>query len=151
MNVIRPLALALCLLPLSQATAQRAPAPRLQLGDLILRNSDGAVLRIGRESQSFSPTGDFRREVPITITFEAVSSVERPEAVTTIAIIGNAGRDSHPALRLRFPSPVAIGNAMIRHELDVSRLPSGRFRLELTIVDSTTRQIAQRQSFLMLR
>jgi hypothetical protein len=137
--------------PPSPAAAQRGPVPRLELGDLILRNSDGAVLRIGRESHSLSPTGDFRRELPITITFEAVSTVERPDAVTTIAIIGNAGRDPQPALRLRFPSPVAIGNATIRHELSVSHLRPGRFRLELTIVDSTTRQIAQRQSFLMLR
>ncbi len=151
MNFIRHLALVLCLLPPAKATAQRAPVPRLELGDLILRNGEGAVLRIGRESHSLSPTGDFRRELPITIAFEAVSTVERPDAVTTIAIIGNAGRDSLPVMRLRFPSPVGIGNATIRHELNVSHLTAGRFRLELTIVDSTTKQVAQRQSFLMLK
>ena len=138
-------------LPLSRADAQRAPLPRLELGDLILRNPEGAVLRIGTESHSLSPTGDFRRELPITISFEAVSTIERPDAVTTIAFIGNAGRDPQPTLRLRFPSPVAIGTATIRHELAVSHLRPGRFRLELTIVDATTGQVAQRQSFLMLK
>ena len=129
----------------------RSPIPRLELGDLILRNSDGAMLRIGVESHSNSPTGDFDRTLPITIAFEAVSTVERPYARTTVAIIGNAGRDSIPVMQLRFPSPVSIGNATIRHELDVSHLGAGRFRLQLTIVDSTTRQVAQRQSFLRLR
>ena len=138
-------------LPVTQATAQRAPVPRLELGDLILRNGDGAVLRIGRESHSLSPTGDFNRALPITITFEAVSTVERPNAVTTLAIVGNAGRDSLPVMQIRFPSPVAIGTATIQHELNVSHLGAGRFRLQLTIVDSPTNQVAQRQSFLMLK
>jgi len=150
MKLIRHLALALFLLPTTVA-AQRAVVPRLQLGDLILRNTDGAVLRIGIESHSMSPTGDFRREAPITIAFEAVSTIERPEAVTTLAIVGNAGRDSLPVMRIRFPSPVAIGIATIRHELNVSHLLPGRFRLQLTIVDTVTNQVAQRESFLMLK
>jgi hypothetical protein len=103
------------------------------------------------DSHTMSPAREFRRELPITISFEAVSTIERPDAVTTIAIIGNAGRDPEPALRLHFPSPVAIGNATIRHELDVGQLRPGRFRLELTLVDSATRQVVQRQSFLLLR
>jgi hypothetical protein len=151
MKLIRHLALALFLLPPTTAAAQRAPVPRLQLGDLILRNSDGAVLRIGLESHSMSPTGDFRRELPITITFEAVSTVERPNAFTRLAIVGNAGRDSLPVLQIRFPSPVSVGNATIQHELNVSHLTPGRFRLDLTLADSATGQVVQRQSFLMLK
>ncbi len=78
------------------------------------------MLRIGVKSYSNSPTGDFDRTLPIMISPGAVSTVERPNARTTIAIIGNAGRDSIPVMQLRFPSPVSIGNATVLHELNVS-------------------------------
>lgn len=128
-----------------------AQGPRLTLGDLILRSADGAVFRSGRESISFSPTGDFVPTLPIDVAYELVSTHDLPDATTTIVLIGNAGRDSVPALRIRFPSPIPAGTTTIHHELTVDRIPIGRYRLELTVSDSASRRRAQRQTFLRLR
>lgn len=133
--------------PISLA-AQR---PRMVLGDLILRNADGAVFRLGKESITLSPTGDFDRSLPIQVAYQVSSSAELLEATTTIVLIGNAGRDSLPALRIRFPSPIRAGTNTSRHELVVDRIPIGRYRMELTVVDSTSRQLIQRQTFLRLK
>lgn len=130
------------------APAQR---PRFQLGDLILRNADGAFFRMGRESISSSATGDFPQSLPIDVAYEMVSTHALPDASTTISLVANAGRDSLPALRIRFPSPIPAGTTTIHHELVIDRIPPGHYRLELTVVDSASRRLVQRQSFLRIK
>ncbi|MDX2207124.1 MAG: hypothetical protein SFU57_05735 [Gemmatimonadales bacterium] len=129
--------------------ALTAQQPRMDLGDLILRNSAGALFRMGAES--ISSAGDFSRDLPIDIAYQVVSTMDLPDATTTITLVGNAGRDSLPALRIRFPSPIRAGTGTNRHELVVDRIPSGRYRMELTVVDSSSRQLIHRQTFLRLK
>lgn len=131
--------------------AQHSAATTLTLGDVIVRNEAGAVFRFGQESVSFSPTGAFDRAVPLQLAFELTSPRDRPAAITIMRLVGNAGRDSLPALSIRFPSPVDAGVSTVRHEVDLSQLRPGRFRLDIVVSDSADGITVSRGTLLRIR
>lgn len=143
--------------PDRRGRAWETDSPPLASGPLVLSD-----LILGAASQgqtwttttgtavSLAPLGAFDKAEPVSLYWQVRSAVARDSVRIRVALFREEGRGEQAALALEFTERLGTGLTEISRRIGIDRLGGGAYRLEVTLSDPRTGDVAKRSARLLI-